>query len=98
MQSLFEIRFIKVLNEAFDKSKMPVNKPRRLRKGESGYGKKKFVVKAKEGNREKIVKFGDANLKIKKYIPARRRSFRARHKCDQKKSKLSAGYWSCKKW
>jgi len=94
----FNNTVLEILEENFDKSKMPANKPRRLRKGESGYGKKKFVVKAKEGNKEKIVKFGDANLKIKKNIPARRKSFRARHKCNQKKSKLSAGYWSCKKW
>lgn len=87
-----------ILNEGFDKDKMPANKPRRLRKGETGYGVKKSVVKAKEGDKEKIVKFGDANLKIKKSIPARRKSFRARHKCDQKKSKLTAGYWSCKAW
>ena len=40
----------------------------------------------------------DANMTIKKDQPARRKSFRARHKCDQKKSKLTAGYWSCKKW
>jgi len=89
---------LEVLEEATDKSKMPANKPRRIRKGEPGYGKKKFVVKAKEGDKEKIIRFGDANMKIKKYIPARRKSFRSRHKCHQKKSKLSAGHWSCLKW
>ncbi len=89
---------LEVLEEATDKSKMPANKPRRIRKGEPGYGKKKFVVKAKEGDKEKIIRFGDANMKIKKYIPARRKSFRARHKCHQKKSKLGASYWSCLKW
>ena len=26
------------------------------------------------------------------------KSFRARHKCDQKKDRTTAGYWSCKKW
>lgn len=81
-----------------NKDKMPANKPRRLRKGEPGYGKKKFVVKAKEGNTEKIIKYGDANLKIKKNIPSRRKSFRARHKCATPGSKLKARYWSCKKW
>jgi len=86
------------LCESTDKDKMPANKPRRIRKGEPGYGKKKFVVKAKEGDQEKIIRFGDANLKIKKNIPARKKSFRARHKCDQKKSKLTAGYWACKSW
>jgi hypothetical protein len=37
-------------------------------------------------------------MRIRKSEPARRKSFRARHKCDEKKSKLTAGYWSCKKW
>lgn len=94
----FNDTVLQLLEEKFDKSKMPANKPRRLRKGEPGYGKKKFVVKAKEGDKEKIVKFGDPNLKIKKYIPARRRSFRARHKCKTPGSKLKARYWSCKAW
>ena len=88
---------LKIIEET-DKSRMLANKPRRIRKGEPGYGKKKFVVKATEGGKEKIIRYGDANLKIKKNIPSRRKSFRARHKCDQKKSKLSAGYWACKAW
>lgn len=69
------------------------NNPRRT-PGE----RKKFVVKACENGQEKIVRFGDPNMKIKKHIPARRKSFRARHKCDQDNTKLSARYWSCKKW
>ena len=60
--------------------------------------KKKFAVLAKVGNKIALVRFGDPNMKIKKSNPARRKSFRARHKCDQKKSKLSAGYWSCLNW
>ena len=72
----------------------------------SGYNKpkrtpnksKKFAVLAKEGEKVKLVRFGDPNMTIKKSVPARRKSFRARHKCDEKKSKLTAGYWSCKKW
>jgi hypothetical protein len=94
----FQTVVIEILEEATNKDKMPANKPRRIRKGEPGYGKKKFVVKAKEGNKEKIIRFGDANMKIKKNIPARRKSFRSRHKCHQKKSKLSAGHWSCAAW
>tara|TARA_S200002703_G_scaffold136766_1_gene126260 strand:+ start:43 stop:303 length:261 start_codon:yes stop_codon:yes gene_type:complete len=69
------------------------NKPINARKGG-----KKFAVLAKEGSTVKLIRFGDANMTIKKDQPARRKSFRARHKCDQKKSKLTAGYWSCKKW
>ena len=72
----------------------------------SGYNKpkrtpsksKKFAVLAKDGDKVRLVRFGDPNMSIKKNIPARRKSFRARHKCDEKKSKLTAGYWSCKKW
>ena len=80
--------------------------PKLARAGVSAYNKpkrtpgksKKFAVLAKEGDKVRLVRFGDPNMKIKKNIPARKKSFRARHKCDQKKSKLTAGYWSCKKW
>lgn len=75
------------------KDNMPCNKPKREKK--SG---KKFVVKACDDGEEKIVRFGDANMEIKKDNPKRRKSFRARHNCDEKKDKMSAGYWSCRKW
>lgn len=78
---------------AIDKKRMACNKPRR-----TPGGSKKFVVKACENGKEKIVRFGDPDMRIKKSNPARRKSFRARHKCDQKVSKMTAGYWSCKKW
>jgi hypothetical protein len=61
-------------------------------------GPKKSAVLAKEGSKIRLVRFGDPNMTIKKHKPARRKSFRARHKCGEKKSKLSAGYWSCKAW
>jgi len=77
-----------------DKSKMKCNKPKR-----QVSGGKKFVVKACDKGKEKIVRFGDANMTIKKDQPNRRKSFRARHRCDSSPpSKLSARYWSCKKW
>jgi hypothetical protein len=41
---------------------------------------------------------GEKTMKIRKSNPKARKSFRARHKCDQKKDKTTAGYWSCKKW
>jgi len=81
-----------------DKEKMKCNSSRRIRKGEPGYGKKKFVVKACEGGTEKIIRYGDANMEIKRDSPARRKSFRARHNCKNPGSKLKARYWSCKKW
>ena len=43
-------------------------------------------------------KAGQKTMRIKKDNPGARASFRARHKCDQKKDKTTAGYWSCKKW
>ena len=81
-----------------DKEKMKCNSSRRIRKGEPGYGKKNFVVKACEGGTEKIIRYGDANMEIKRDSPARRKSFRARHNCKNPGSKLKARYWSCKKW
>ena len=44
------------------------------------------------------VKFGDSNMEIKRDDPERRKNFRARHNCSDKKNKWSAGYWSCKFW
>jgi len=58
---------------------------------------KVYVKDPKTGNIKKV-NFGDPNMTIKKNIPARRKSFRARHKCDQKKDKTTAGFWSCKAW
>ena len=70
------------------------NKPKRAKKGG-----KKSVVLARENGKVKMIRFGDANMKIKKNIPSRRKSFRARHGCDKGGlSKLSARYSSCKTW
>ena len=59
-------------------------------------GPKKFAVyvKTPKGTIKKVT-FGDPNLKIKNANKSRAKSFRARHKCDQKKDKTTAGYWSC---
>ena len=72
----------------------------------SGYNKpkrtpgknKKFAVLAKQGSSVKLVRFGDPNMTIKKSNPARRKSFRARHNCDNPGPKWKARYWSCKAW
>jgi hypothetical protein len=53
-----------------DKSKMKCNVPRR-----EVQGGKKFVVKACEGGKEKLIRFGDANMSIKKNQPARKKSY-----------------------
>lgn len=61
-------------------------------------GGKKFAVAAKEGDQVRLVRFGDANMTIKKHIPERRANFRARHNCDNPGSKLKARYWACRAW
>ena len=51
-------------------------------------------MKSPSGN-VKIVRFGDPNLRVRNNNPGARKSFRARHKCDQKTDKTKAGYWAC---
>ena len=69
-----------------------LNKPKRG-------GSKKFYVYVKDpstGNVKKI-SFGDTTgLKAKINDPEARKSFAARHKCDQATDKTTANYWSCR--
>ena len=82
----------KDLTEAeYQGRKVKLNKPMR---GDV----KKFKVYVKDGDKVKKVNFGDPNMKIKKHNPERRKSFRARHNCDNPGPKTKARYWSCKKW
>ena len=74
-----------------------LNKPSRIAKGQPGHGRKKFKVFVKDGSKVKKVMFGDPNMRIRKSSPARRKSFRARHKCATPGPKTKARYWSCKK-
>ena len=70
------------------------NKPKRT-PGKS----KKFAVLAKEGETVKLVRFGDPDMSIKKNQPARKKSYCARSSgMKGADSKLSANYWSRKKW
>jgi len=59
--------------------------------------KSKVYVKNEKGNVVKV-NFGDKDMKIKKSNPERRKSFRARHNCDNPGPKWKARYWSCKAW
>lgn len=58
---------------------------------------KVFVKDPKTGNVKKV-NFGDPDMRIKKSNPARRKSFRARHHCENPGPKTKARYWSCRKW
>lgn len=77
-----------------DKKDVELNKPKR----NGGPGKKYYVyTKNAKGNVIKI-NFGDekGGLTAKISDPAARKSFVARHNCDQKNDKTKAGYWSCR--
>jgi hypothetical protein len=75
--------------------KKTLNKPFRLKGGKKKFGV--YVKSPKTGNTI-MVKFGDPNMEIKRDDPDRRRSFRARHKCDTAKDKTTPRYWSCRFW
>ena len=81
-----------ILSEAKHRGKnVKLNKPFR-----TPGGPKKFAVYVKSpGGGIKKVTFGDPGLRIKNANKKAAKSFRARHKCDQKKDRTTAGYWSC---
>jgi hypothetical protein len=59
-------------------------------------GPKKFAVyvKTPSGGIKKVT-FGDPNLRVRNANKKAAKSFRARHNCDKKKDRTTAGYWSC---
>tara|TARA_A100001201_G_scaffold94699_1_gene82080 strand:+ start:413 stop:682 length:270 start_codon:yes stop_codon:yes gene_type:complete len=76
------------------------NKPKR-----TPGAKKSHAVLAKEGNKVKLIRFGQQGVKGAGKNPktkkgkARRKSFKARHAKNIKKGKMSAAYWANKvKW
>ena len=86
-----------------DKKAMACNKPKRT----PSHPKKSHVVKACEGGKEKVIRFGEQGAstagKPKKgesaRMKAKRKSFKARHGKNIAKGKMSAAYWADKvKW
>lgn len=82
-----------VTKAEYQGEQVTLNKPRRV-KG----GNKKFEVFVQSGGKIKRVAFGDPNMEIRRDDPKARANFRARHNCDSKKDKTTAGYWSCRMW
>ena len=81
------------LNEAeYQGRKVSLGKPM-----QGDVKKFKVYVKNEKGNVVKV-NFGDPNMRIKKSNPARRKSFRAHHKCATPGPRTKARYWSCRKW
>jgi hypothetical protein len=82
------------LDEAeYQGREVKLNKPMR-----GDVAKSKVYVKDPSTGNVKKVNFGDPNMKIKKSNPARRRSFRARHNCDNPGPRTKARFWSCRAW
>jgi hypothetical protein len=91
------------LNEAeYQGRKVKLGKPTR-----GDIKKFKVYVRNAEGNVVKVnfghggtsaKRAGQKTMRIRKSDPARRRSFRARHNCDNPGPRTKARYWSCRKW
>jgi hypothetical protein len=89
---IYEEDVFEIMNEAKHHGKnVKLNSPFR-----TPGGPKKFAVYVKTpGGGIKKVTFGDPNLRVRNANKKAAKSFRARHKCDQKKDRTKAGYWSC---
>ena len=88
--------------EAWKKAQSAEYQGRKVKLGKpfltpDGPKKRSVYVKNGSGNVVKV-NFGDPNMKIKKNDPARRKSFRARHNCENPGPRWKARYWSCKAW
>jgi len=76
------------------------NKPKRT----PSHSKKSHVVMAKEGDRTKLIRFGEQGASVagkpkageSERMKAKRRSFKARHARNIAKGKMSAAYWANK--
>jgi hypothetical protein len=84
---------LELMEAEYHGRKVPLGKPM---KGDV----KKSKVYVKNPKTGKVIKvnFGDKNMRIKKSIPGRRKSFRARHHCDNPGPRTKARYWSCRAW
>ena len=84
-----------LLTEAeYQGRKVQLGKPFLTPKGPK---KRSVYVKNEKGNVVKV-NFGDPNMRIKAYSPKHRKSFRARHNCQNPGPKYKSRYWSCKQW
>ena len=71
------------------------NKPKRT----PGHAKKSHAVLAKEGDKVKLIRFGQQGVKGSPKGTARNKSFKARHAKNIAKGKMSAAYWANRtKW
>jgi len=74
---------------------VPLDSPRRG-------GTKKYYVFVNSGRKNadgrvvaKKIAWGDPKLSVKNMSDERRKSFLARHKCSEKKDRMTPGWWAC---
>lgn len=98
-----EEREAKAKGGKVSKKDMACNKPKRTPQ----HPKKSHVVKACEGGKEKVIRFGEQGAETagkpkageSARMKKKRKSFKARHAKNIKKGKMSAAYWADKvKW
>ena len=95
-ESVCEALYDHVITEAeYQGKKVKLNDP--IRTSENPNKKFKVYVKNDKG-KVVVVRFGDPKMSIKRDDPERRKSFRARHNCDNPGPKYKARYWSCFQW
>ena len=90
-----EIKEEVTIIENGEKKNVKLNDP--IRTSEVPSKKFKVYVRNEKG-KVVVVRFGDPNMEIKRDDPERRKSFRARHNCDNPGPKTKARYWSCYQW
>ena len=86
---------LEITEAEYQGKKVTLNDP--IRTSENPNKKFKVYVKGPSG-KVVVVRFGDPNMSIKRDDPARRKSFRTRHNCDNPGPKHKARYWSCFQW
>jgi len=82
-----------IMEAEYHGRKVPLGKPM-----QGDVKKSKVYVRDPGTGNVKKVNFGDKNMRIKKSIPGRRKSFRARHHCENPGPRTKARYWSCRAW
>jgi len=86
---------LELVEAEYQGKKVTLNDP--IRTSENPSKKFKVYTMGPKG-KVVVVRFGDPNMSIKRDDPARRKSFRARHNCDDPGPKYKARYWSCYQW
>ncbi len=97
MIELLDLNEVVLESEEIDEAEYQGRKVQ-LNKPMAGDVKKSKVYVKKPNGKVVKVNFGDKKMRIKKSNPNRRKSFRARHRCENPGPKWKARYWSCRAW